>query len=43
MTQNKIVAHYQDGNLFKGITTDFSPNKELFICLRERLRKTTDR
>jgi len=30
MTQNKIVAHYQDGNLFKGITNDFSPNKELF-------------
>lgn len=30
MFQNKIVAHYQDGRLFKGITNDFLPNKEYF-------------
>ena len=30
MFQNRIVAHYQDGRLFKGITNDFLPNKEDF-------------
>ena len=30
MIQNKIVAHYQDGSLMKGITNDFSPNKDIF-------------
>lgn len=28
--QNKIVIHYNDGHLLKGITTDFFPNKESF-------------
>ena len=27
---NKIVVHYTDGRLQKGITTDFFPNKETF-------------
>ena len=36
MIQNKIVAHYQDGKLFKGMTNDFLPNKEFFhIVLRD--------
>jgi len=26
----KVVAHYLDGNLIKGFTQDFSPNKNLF-------------
>jgi hypothetical protein len=30
MIQNKIVIHYQDGRLAKGITNDFFPNKESF-------------
>jgi len=30
MTQNKIVAHYLNGQLFKGITNDFFPNKASF-------------
>ena len=30
MIQNKIVIHYQDGKLLKGITNDFFPNKESF-------------
>ena len=30
MIQNKIVAHYQDGRLLKGVTSDFLPNKDLF-------------
>lgn len=28
--QNKIVVHYTDGHLEKGITTDFFPNKDRF-------------
>jgi hypothetical protein len=30
MIQNKIVIHYQNGRLAKGITTDFFPNKDGF-------------
>ena len=30
MIQDKIVAHYQDGRLFKGVTTNFVPNKDFF-------------
>lgn len=30
MIQNKIVIHYQNGRLAKGITTDFFPNKDSF-------------
>jgi hypothetical protein len=30
MIQDKIVAHYQDGRLLKGITTNFVPNKDFF-------------
>jgi hypothetical protein len=30
MIQNKIVIHYLDGRLEKGITSDFFPNKEHF-------------
>ncbi len=30
MIQNKIVARYQDGSLKKGVTNDFSPNKDIF-------------
>jgi len=30
MIQNKIVIHYADKRLQKGITTDFFPNKEVF-------------
>jgi len=30
MIQNKIVIRYSEGNLQKGITNDFSPNKEIF-------------
>ncbi|MCX5849303.1 MAG: hypothetical protein NTW65_07620 [Deltaproteobacteria bacterium] len=30
MIQIKIVAHYQDGKLFKGVTNDFAPNKDAF-------------
>ena len=33
MTQNKTVAHYQDGKLLKGVTNDFFPNKETFHLL----------
>jgi len=28
--ENKIVARFQDGNLMKGYTHDFFPNKEVF-------------
>ena len=36
MIQNKIVAHYQNGQLFKGVTNDFFPNKDFFhIVLRD--------
>jgi hypothetical protein len=30
MIQNKIVVRYQDGRINKGVTSDFSPNKDLF-------------
>ena len=30
MAQNKTVAHYEDGKLFKGIANTFSPNKNTF-------------
>jgi hypothetical protein len=30
MIQNKIVARYQDGRLMKGVTNNFSPNKDQF-------------
>ena len=30
MIQNKIVVRYQDGRINKGVTNDFSPNKDLF-------------
>jgi len=30
MIQNKIVVHYQDGRINKGVTSDFFPNKDLF-------------
>ena len=30
MIQNKIVVRYQDGDIHKGVTNDFFPNKELF-------------
>ena len=30
MIQDKIVAHYQDGRLLKGVTTNFVPNKDFF-------------
>ena len=30
MTQNKIVAHFQDGRLLKGFTGDFLPVKPTF-------------
>jgi hypothetical protein len=30
MIQEKIVAHYQDGRLLKGVTTNFVPNKDFF-------------
>ena len=30
MIQNKIVAHYQNGKMFKGSTNDFFPTKNLF-------------
>lgn len=33
MISNKIVAHYMDGHLTKGVTTDFFPNKESFHLL----------
>lgn len=33
MSQNKVVAHYQDGQLFKGTTHDFIPNKIFFHML----------
>lgn len=36
MLQNRIVAHYQDGRLFKGMTSDFLPNKDYFhVVLRD--------
>lgn len=30
MIQNKIVIHYQDGRLLKGMTNNFFPNKDNF-------------
>ena len=30
MIQNKIVVHYQDGRINKGMSSDFSANKDLF-------------
>jgi hypothetical protein len=30
MVQDKIVAHYQDGRLLKGFTSNFVPNKDFF-------------
>ena len=30
MIQDKIVAHYQDGRLLKGVTGNFVPNKDFF-------------
>ena len=30
MIQDKIVAHYQDGRLLKGVTSNFVPNKDFF-------------
>jgi hypothetical protein len=30
MVQNKIVAHYEEGKLLKGVTNDFFPNKNTF-------------
>ena len=33
MIQNKIVVHYQDGRINKGVTSDFFPNKDVFHLL----------
>jgi hypothetical protein len=33
MIQNKIVVHYQDGRINKGVTSDFFPNKGVFHLL----------
>ncbi len=30
MIQNKIVVRYVDGQLLKGVTSDFFPNKDIF-------------
>jgi len=30
MIEDKIVAHYQDGRLLKGVTGNFVPNKHFF-------------
>ena len=30
MIQNKIVVHYLDGRILKGVSADFFPNKALF-------------
>jgi len=30
MPQNRVVAHYLDGRLLKGFTSDFLPSKEIF-------------
>jgi hypothetical protein len=30
MIQNKIVVHYLDGRILKGVSADFFPNKTLF-------------
>jgi hypothetical protein len=30
MIQDKIVVHYEDGRLLKGVTTNFVPNKDFF-------------
>lgn len=36
MIQNKIVAHYESGELFKGISNDFMPDKDYFrVILRD--------
>jgi len=33
MIQNKIVVRYQDRRIDKGVTSDFSPNRDLFHLL----------
>lgn len=33
--QNKVVVHYPDGPLLKGVTNDFFPNKDLFHVVDE--------
>jgi len=33
MVQNKIVVRYMDGQLLKGVTNDFFPDKEIFHLL----------
>lgn len=38
MIQNKIVAHYEGGKLFKGVTNDFFPNKNLFHMVDRNAR-----
>jgi hypothetical protein len=35
MAGNRIVAHYRDGRLLKGATSDFSPNREWFHVAAE--------
>jgi hypothetical protein len=30
MLKNKIVLHYEGGKLYKGVTSNFSPNKDTF-------------
>jgi hypothetical protein len=30
MVQNKVVVRFQNGNVMKGFTTDFMPNKDVF-------------
>jgi hypothetical protein len=36
MIQNKVVAHYDNGKLVKGISNDFIPNKDYFhMILRD--------
>ncbi len=32
---NKVVVHYLDGNVERGYTTDFQPNKEIFHLIVE--------
>jgi len=38
MIQNKIVAHYQNGNLYKGMSNDFIPNKDYFRMILKDAR-----
>lgn len=35
MIQNKIVVHYLDGQVLKGFTSDFMPNKDILHLLPE--------